>query len=80
MDTDSFIVYIKTEGIYVDIANSVDTRSDTLSYEIEDDCIDCIENNKIILRSQQRFRSEAHNVFIKDVNKTALRANDDKKL
>ena len=41
---------------------------------------DCLENNKTIIRSQQRFRSEAHNVFIKNVNKTALSANDDKRL
>ena len=35
MDTDSFIVYVKTEDIYVDIAKDVETRSDTSSYELE---------------------------------------------
>ena len=29
MDTDSFMVYIKTEEIYVDIAKDVETRYDT---------------------------------------------------
>ena len=29
MDTDSFIVYIKTEDIYSRIANNVETRFDT---------------------------------------------------
>ena len=29
MDTDSFIVYIKTEDIYSHIANNVETRFDT---------------------------------------------------
>ena len=35
MDTDSFIVYIKTEGIYRDIAKDVKTRYDTTNYELE---------------------------------------------
>ena len=32
MDTDSFMVYIKTEDIYVDIVKDVETRSDTSNY------------------------------------------------
>ena len=35
MDTDSFIVYIKTHGIYKDIAEDVETRFDTTNYELE---------------------------------------------
>ena len=35
MDTDSFIMYIKTEDIYVDIAKDVETRFDTSNYELE---------------------------------------------
>ena len=39
MDTDSFIVYIKTEDIYVDIyvdiTKDVGTRFDTSNYELE---------------------------------------------
>ena len=35
MDTDSFIVYIKTDGIYKDIAEAAETRFDTSSYELE---------------------------------------------
>ena len=31
MDTDSFIVYIKTKDIYDDIAKHVETRFDTLN-------------------------------------------------
>ena len=33
MDTDSFIVYIKTDGIYKDIAEHVETRFDTSDYD-----------------------------------------------
>ena len=32
----------------------------------------------LVLKSQQRFKSEARNVFSEEVNKTALSANDDK--
>ena len=35
MDTDSFIVYIKIHGIYKDIAEDIETRFDTASYELE---------------------------------------------
>ena len=35
MDTDSFIVYIKAEDIYVDIAKDAKTTFDTLNYELE---------------------------------------------
>ena len=35
MDTDNFIVYIKTEDIYVDIDIDVQTRFDTSIYKLE---------------------------------------------
>ena len=35
MDTDSFIVYIKTNYIYKDIAEDVKTRFDTSNYELD---------------------------------------------
>ena len=35
MDTDSFIIHIKTEDGYEDIANDVEKRFDTSNYEIE---------------------------------------------
>ena len=35
MDTDSFIVYIKTDSSHVDIAKNVERRSDTSNYELE---------------------------------------------
>ena len=34
MDTNSLIVYIKTEGIYWDVAKGVETRFDGSSYEL----------------------------------------------
>ena len=34
MDTDSFIVHVKTDDIYKDIAEDVETRFDTSNFEI----------------------------------------------
>ena len=41
---------------------------------------DSLFNDKIILKSQQRFKSDHHKVYTKEVNKIALSSNDDKKL
>ena len=35
MDTDSFIFYIKTEDIYVDISKDLEPRFDTWDFELE---------------------------------------------
>ena len=37
-------------------------------------------NNKTIMRSQLRFKSDHHNVYTEEVNKIALSSNDDKRL
>ena len=41
---------------------------------------DCSFNDKIILKSQQRFKSNHHNVYTEKINKIALSSNDDKGL
>ena len=35
MDANSFVVYIKTNAIYKDIAENVETKFDTSNYELE---------------------------------------------
>ena len=40
----------------------------------------CLINNEIILKLQQRFKSEAHNVYTEEINKIALSSNDNKRL
>ena len=142
MDTNSFIMNIKTEDFYKDIANDVEKRFDTSNYEVDrplpagknkkviglmkdefggriitefvalrpknysyltDDCKedkkakgtkkcvikrelefnnykDCLLNDKVVLKSQQRFKSEINDVYIENVNKIALSSNDDKRL
>ena len=119
MDIDSFIMHIKTEDFYKDIANDVEKGFDTSNYEVNralpigknkkviglmkdelggkimtefvalspktysyltDDYKDCLLNNKIVLKSQQRFKSERHDVYTEEINKIALCSNDDKRL
>ena len=142
MDTDSFVINIKTEDSYKDIASDVERWFDTsnyhkkdnrplpisknkkviglfkdelggkivtefcalrakaYAYKLDDDtehkkakgtkkCIvkreiifenykDSLFNDKVIIRSQQRFRSYNHKVYTEKVNKIALSSNDDK--
>ena len=147
MNTDSFIIHIKTKDFYKDIADDVEKRLDTSNYEcnsvevnrplpkeknekviglmkdefggkikikfvalrpktyfyLMDDnseakkakgtkkCLikrtlkfpdykDCLLNNEIMLKSQQRFKSERHIVYTEEINKIALSSNDDKRL
>ena len=39
---------------------------------------DSLFNNKTIVQSKQRFKSDHHDVYTDEVNKTALSGNDDK--
>ena len=41
---------------------------------------DCLFNDKIILKLQQRFKSDHHKVYTEEVNKIALSSDDDKRL
>ena len=40
----------------------------------------CLKNYAIILKSQQGFKSKRHEVYTKEINKTELSSNDDKRL
>ena len=144
MDTDSFVIHIKTEGFYKDIADDVERWFDTSNYDEKDErpiptgknkkviglfknelggkimiefcalrakvyayrlddetekkktkgtkkCIvkseitfknhmDSLFNDEVIIKSQQRFRSDHHRVYTEEVNKIALSSNDDKRL
>ena len=144
MDTDSFVMDIKTDDFYKDINNDVDKWFDTSNYDkndkrpleigknkkvigkfkdelggkimtefcalrakayaykLDDDtemkkakgtkkCIvkreitfknyaDTLFNDEVIVRSQQRFRSDHHRIYTEEVNKIALSSNDDKRI
>ena len=40
----------------------------------------CLFNDEIVLKSQQRFKRDCHNVCTEQINKIALSNNDDKRL
>ena len=40
----------------------------------------CVLNNKIILKPQQGFKSDHHDVYTVEINKEALSSNDEKRL
>ena len=141
MDTDSFVMHIKINDFYKDIAGDVENRFNTSTYEgnrplptgknkkviglmkdelggkitefvtlrpktysfLTDDgkedkkakgtrkCIikkmskfndykKCLLNGEIILKSQQRFISNKHDVYNENITKIALSNNDDKRI
>ena len=41
---------------------------------------DCLFHDKTILKSQQTFKSDCHNVYTEQINKILLSSNDDKRL
>ena len=48
--------------------------------QIKDDQKDFVKNKKLILKTQQRFKSERNNVFTEEINKIGLSSNDDKRM
>ena len=41
---------------------------------------DCLLNDKVVLKSQQGFKSERHDLYTEKVNKISLSSNNDKRL
>ena len=142
MDTDSFVINIKTNDFYEDISQDVNERFDTSNYTFDrplpkginkkviglmkdelgggiitefvtlrpktysyitndftelkkakgtkkcvvkkmlrfSDYKKCIFGNEPMLKSQQRFKSENHEVYTENINKIALSSNDDKRI
>ena len=75
----------KNYSYFMDNGNSHKKAKETKKSVIKrvlkfNDYKDCLLNNEIILKSQQRFKIEAHNVYTEEVNKIALSGNDDKRL
>ena len=56
--------YLEKKGINVDI--------------LKEDKKEFIIKNRLILKAQQRLKSEKRNVFTEEINKIALSSNDDK--
>ena len=142
MDTDSFVMHIKTNDFYKDIASDVENRFDTSNYEVNrplptgknkkiiglmkdelggkiimefvtlrpktysfltddgkedkkgkgtktwvikkmikfNDYKKWLLNDEVMLKPQQRFKSNKHDVYTENINKIALSNNDDKRV
>ena len=75
----------KTYSYLIDDSNSDEEAKGTKKCVIKrilkfNDYKDYLFKNEIILKSQQRLKSEAHNVYTEEINKIALNSNDDKRL
>ena len=67
---------------YMDNGNSDKNAKGTKKCVIKVKCSDykdCLLKNEIILKSQQRFKSEAHSVYTEEINKIALSSSDNKR-
>ena len=60
------------------IENKIDHLEKNRTDLLKEDHQKFIKNNKLILKTQQRFKSENYNVFTKETNRIALSSNDDK--
>ena len=63
------------------VKKSKGTKKCVIKKELKfNDYKDCLLNNEIALKSQQRFKSKRHDAYTEEVNKIALSSNDDKRL
>ena len=75
----------KTYSYLIDGGSNYKKTKGTKKFVIKEilkfnDYKNCLLNNEIILKSQQRLKSKAHNVCTEENNKTELSSNDDKRL
>ena len=64
-----------------DVKKSKGTKKGIIKQELMfENYKDCFFNDKIILKSQQRYKSDHYNVYTEEINKIALNSNDDKRL
>ena len=75
----------KTYSYLTDYNNNVKKAKETKKCVIKiifkfNDYRDYLLKNEIMLKSQQKFKREAHYVYTEEINKIALSSNDDKRL
>ena len=63
---DNKIKYLEKNGVNTDFSKNHYEKS--------------TKNNKLILKTRQRFKSKSHNAFTEEINKIALSSNDDKRI
>ena len=75
----------KTYSYLTDDNNNVEKAKGTKKWVTKrilkfNDYNDCLCNNEITLKPQQRFKSEAYCVYTEEINKIALSSNDHRRL
>ena len=75
----------KTYSYLIDDASEVKKSKSTKKCVINwgimfENYTDCLFNDKIILKSQQKFKSNHHKMYTEEVNKITLSSDDDKRL
>ena len=63
---DNKIKYLEKNGVNTDFSKNHYEKS--------------TKNNKLILKTRQKFKSKSHNAFTEEINKIALSSNDDKRI
>ena len=63
MDTDSFTMHIKTEGVYKDIANDVEKRFDTSNYAVNRP-LPTGKNKKVIRLMKDELGGKIMTIFV----------------
>ena len=76
MDTDSFIVHIKTEDFYKDIANDVENRFDSSNYDVIRPLL-AGKNKKVIGLMKYELRGKIMTEFVTLRSKTYSYLTDD---
>ena len=62
------------------IENKVDSEiEEFIKMKDEEFMKNSLKNNKLTLKTQQRFKIKRRNVFTEEINKISLSSNDDKK-
>ena len=76
MDTDSFIIYIKSENVYEDIADSVHKRFDTSNYEVNRPLL-TRKNKKLLRLIKDKLGGNIMTAFVARRPKTYFNLMDD---
>ena len=64
---------------FIEMKKAKGTKKGTKILKFED-YKKCLFDNEPMLKSQQRFKSENHEVYTENINKIALSSNDDKRI
>ena len=74
------IIKIVSKQLNLRIKQTIQKKKEIDTDSPKKDDKEFIKNNRLILKTQKRFKNERHNIFTQEINKIALSLNDDKRL